>query len=78
MAPDRERGLDDVARRGAASRDAARIAFKDMVQWVMEKTGMGMLDAYQFVSQNALAPIIEMVDPEYTVLVKIEKRRLPR
>jgi acetamidase/formamidase len=58
--------------------DAARIAFKDMVQWVMEKTGMGMLDAYQFVSQNAVAPIIEIVDPLYTVLVKIPKSRLPK
>jgi len=57
--------------------DAARIAFKDMVQWVMEKTGLSMLDAYQFVSQNALAPVIEIVDPLYTVLVKIPKRRLP-
>ena len=51
--------------------DAARIAFKDMVQWVMEKTGLPMLDAYQFVSQNAVAPVIEIVDPLYTVLVKI-------
>jgi acetamidase/formamidase len=58
--------------------DAARIAFKDMVQWVMEKTGMDALDAYQFVSQNAVAPVTEMVDPLYTVLVKIPKSRLPR
>lgn len=58
--------------------DAARIAFKDMVQWVMEVTGMGALDAYQFVSQNALAPVTEMVDPLYTVLVKIPKARLPK
>jgi acetamidase/formamidase len=57
--------------------DAARVAFKDMVEWVRERTGLGEMDAYQFVSQNARAPIIEMVDPEYTVLVKIEKRRLP-
>jgi acetamidase/formamidase len=58
--------------------DAARIAFKDMVQWVMEKTGLSMLDAYQFVSQNAVAPVIEIVDPLYTVLVKIPKSRLPK
>jgi hypothetical protein len=35
------------------------------------------MDAYQFVSQNARAPIVQIVDPNYTVLVKIEKRRLP-
>jgi acetamidase/formamidase len=58
--------------------DAARIAFKDMTAWVREKTGLSEMDAYQFVSQNARAPIVEMVDPQYTVLVKIEKSRLPR
>ena len=58
--------------------DAARIAFKDMVTWVMEKSGLSLLDAYQFVSQNAVAPVIEMVDPLYTVLVKIPKARLPK
>ena len=57
--------------------DAARIAFKDMVSWVREKTGLSEMDAYEFVSQTARAPIVEMVDPQYTVLVKIEKRRLP-
>ena len=58
--------------------DAARIAFKDMVEWVREKTGLSEMDAYQFVSQNAQAPIVEIVDPQYTVLVKIPKSRLPR
>jgi acetamidase/formamidase len=57
--------------------DAARIAFKDMVVWVREKTGLSEMDAYEFVSQTARAPIVEMVDPQYTVLVKIEKSRLP-
>jgi acetamidase/formamidase len=57
--------------------DAARIAYKDMVQWIVEKTGMDVIDAYQFVSQNAVAPVTEMVDPLYTVLVKIAKKRLP-
>ena len=57
--------------------DAARIAFKDMVSWVREKTGMGEMDAYEFVSQNAKAPIVQIVDPEYTVLVKVPKASLP-
>jgi acetamidase/formamidase len=57
--------------------DAARIAFKDMVRWVQEMSGLGELDAYEFVSQNARAPIVQIVDPEYTVLVKIPKGRLP-
>ena len=62
---------------GRPLEDAARVAFKDMVQWVREKTGLAEMDAYQFVSQNARTPIIQIVDPNYTVLVKIPKSRLP-
>jgi acetamidase/formamidase len=62
---------------GRPLEDAARVAFKAMVAWVRGRTGMTDLDAYQFVSQVARAPIIQLVDPEYTVLVKIDKRRVP-
>jgi acetamidase/formamidase len=62
---------------GRPLEDAARVAFKAMVGWVRARSGMTELDAYQFVSQVARAPIIQLVDPEYTVLVKIEKRRVP-
>lgn len=57
--------------------DAARIAYKEMVHWVMDASGLSEMDAYEFVSQNSKAVLVEMVDPEYTVLVKIEKKRLP-
>jgi len=62
---------------GRPLEDAARVAFKAMVGWVRQHGGLGELDAYQFVSQLARATIIQLVDPEYTVLVKIDKRRLP-
>ncbi len=62
---------------GRPLEDAARVAFKAMVGWVRGATGLSELDAYQFVSQNARAPIIQIVDPEYTVLVKLPKSRLP-
>ncbi|MGH7618227.1 MAG: acetamidase/formamidase family protein [Gemmatimonadaceae bacterium] len=62
---------------GRPLEDAARVAFKAMVEWVQHETAVSELDAYQFVSQNARAPIIQLVDPEYTVLVKIAKSRLP-
>jgi acetamidase/formamidase len=62
---------------GRPLEDAARIAFKDMVQWVREKTGLSEMDAYQFVSQNARTPVVQIVDPNYTVLVKIPKKALP-
>jgi acetamidase/formamidase len=62
---------------GRPLEDAARVAFKAMVGWVREGTGLSEIDSYQFVSQNAKAPIVQLVDPEYTVLVKLEKKRLP-
>ncbi|GAC1399833.1 MAG: acetamidase/formamidase family protein [Thermoanaerobaculia bacterium] len=63
---------------GRPLEDAARIAFKEMVRWVGTVSGLSEMDAYEFVPQNAKAPVVEMVDPEYTVMVKIEKKRLPR
>ena len=63
---------------GRPLEDAARVAFKAMVDWVRRQSGMTVLDAYQFVSQNSRAPIIQLVDPEYTVLVKVAKSRVPR
>ena len=30
-----------------------------------------------FPAQNAKAPFIQMMDPEYTVMVKIEKSKVP-
>lgn len=61
---------------GRPLEDAARVAFKAMIGWVREASGMSEIDAYQFVSQFAKAPIIQLVDPEYTVLVKVDKRRV--
>jgi amidase len=63
---------------GRPLEDAARVAFKAMVAWVRQRSGMLELDAYQFVSQLARAPIVQLVDPEYTVLVKIEKKHIGR
>jgi acetamidase/formamidase len=48
-----------------------------MIGWVREQSGMSDMDAYQFVSQNAKAPVIQLVDPEYTMIVKLEKKRVP-
>ena len=61
---------------GRPLEDAARVAFKAMVNWVRHESGLSELDAYQFVSQNSRATIIQIVDPEYTVLVKVARRAL--
>jgi acetamidase/formamidase len=63
---------------GRPLEDAARVAFKSMIGWVRDATGFSEMDAYQFVSQNTKATIIQLVDPEYTVLVKMPKSRVPR
>src|SRR5262245_50344116 len=62
---------------GRPLEDAARVAFKAMVGWVRARSGMTELDAYQFVSQVARAPIVQLVDPEYTVLVKVTRALVP-
>jgi acetamidase/formamidase len=62
---------------GRPLEDAARVAFKAMVNWVRAASGLTEMDAYQFVSQNARAPVIQLVDPEYTMLVTLEKSRVP-
>jgi acetamidase/formamidase len=36
------------------------------------------MDAYQFVSQASLAKVVQIVDPLYTVLVQVPKKRLPK
>jgi acetamidase/formamidase len=63
---------------GRPLEDAARGAFKAMIGWARAKTGMAEADAYQFVSQNTKAMIVQLVDPEYTVLVSMPKSRLPK
>ncbi|MBI3791774.1 MAG: acetamidase/formamidase family protein [Gemmatimonadetes bacterium] len=62
---------------GRPLEDAARVAYKAMVGWVRAQTGMAEMDAYQFTAQNVTAPIVQLVDPEFTVVVKLDKARLP-
>jgi acetamidase/formamidase len=53
--------------------DAFRIAHQQLVRWVAELTGQSELDAYQLVSQTALTPVANVVDPNYTMVAKIPK-----
>ncbi|MGW0229293.1 acetamidase/formamidase family protein [Actinopolymorpha singaporensis] len=57
--------------------DAWRIAQVEMVQWLSELYGLDRMDAYQLLSQTALAPIANVVDTNYSSVVKIPKRLLP-
>jgi acetamidase/formamidase len=62
---------------GRPLEDAARVAFKSMIGWARAHSTLSEMDAYQFVAQNTRATIIQLVDPVYTVLVRMDKRRLP-
>jgi len=58
--------------------DALRIAAVEMVEWLAAEYGFEKWDAYQTVSQLAQMRVANMVDPNYSVVVKIPKRHLPR
>jgi acetamidase/formamidase len=56
--------------------DAFRIAHTEMTRWIQELTGLSAMDAYQLVSQTALTPVANVVDTNYTVVVKVAKAHL--
>lgn len=58
--------------------DALRIAAVEMIEWLVADYGFEKSDAYQFVSQLAEIRVANMVDPNYSVVVKIPKKLIPR
>jgi acetamidase/formamidase len=62
---------------GRPLEDAWRIAQFEMVHWLGELHGLDLMDAYQLVTQIARAPLANVVDPNYSAMVKIAKGLLP-
>jgi len=58
--------------------DALRIAFVELIGWLVADYGFDKAEAYQLVSQVATARVANMVDPNYTVVAKFPKRYLPK
>ena len=56
--------------------DAARLAFRELVNWMVVDYGWSRDDAYMFLSIAAKARIAQIVDPLYTVVAKLSKRYL--
>jgi amidase len=56
--------------------DAARIAYRDLVHWMMEDFGFEMTDAYFLLTQAGRVRLGNMVDPKYTLGASILKRYL--
>jgi acetamidase/formamidase len=57
--------------------DSWRIGNAELVHWVGELYGLHPMDAYQLVSQTAQVPVANVVDANYSVVVKVAKSLLP-
>jgi acetamidase/formamidase len=57
--------------------DAFRIAFVELIDWLVADYGFDKADAYQVLSQLAVVRVANVVDPLYTVVAKFPKRHLP-
>lgn len=58
--------------------DSWRIGQVEMVRWFQELFGLHHMDAYQLLSQITQAPIANVVDANYSVVVKAAKELLPK
>jgi acetamidase/formamidase len=56
--------------------DAARIAYADLVQWMVSKYGFDKWDAYFLLTQAGRVRLGNMVDPAYTIGAGITKEYL--
>ncbi len=57
--------------------DALRIAFTELIGWIHEQYGLSEMDAYELLSKTAEIHLAEMVDPNFVVIAKINKKFLP-
>ena len=57
--------------------DALRIAYVELIDWLVADYGFDKMDAYQVASQAGVVRVANVVDPNYTVVAKFPKRFLP-
>jgi acetamidase/formamidase len=57
--------------------DAWRIGQTELVHWFRELYGLHAMDAYQLLSQITEVPIANVVDANYSAVVKARKSLLP-
>jgi len=58
--------------------DALRIAYVELIEWLVADYGFDKIDAYQIASQAGTVRVANMVDPNYTIVAKFPKSALPR
>ena len=61
---------------GIDSKDAARIAYRELVRWMSADYGFDEIDAYMFLSQAGRIRLGNMVDPKYTMGASVLKKYL--
>jgi acetamidase/formamidase len=57
--------------------DALRISFTELIHWIHDSYGLSEMDAYELLSKVGEIHLDEMVDPNYVVVAKINKKFLP-
>ena len=57
--------------------DAMRIAYVELIEWLVADYGFEKMEAYQIVSQAGVVRVANIVDPNYTVVAKFPKALLP-
>ena len=57
--------------------DALRIAYVELIEWLVADYGFDKMDAFQVASQVGEVRVANVVDPNYTVVAKFPKRLLP-
>jgi amidase len=56
--------------------DAARIAWKELVLWLEDDYGIDRWEGYQLLTQAGRMRVGNMVDPQYSIVARIDKRYL--
>ena len=57
--------------------DAMRIAYVELIEWLVADYGFDKMEAFQVASQVGEVRVANIVDPNYTVVAKFPKRLLP-
>jgi len=57
--------------------DAMRIAYVELIEWLVADYGFDKMEAYQVASQVGVVRVANIVDPHYTVVAKFPKKLLP-
>jgi acetamidase/formamidase len=58
--------------------DALRIAYVELIEWLVADYGFEKMEAFQIASQAGEVRVANVVDPNYTVVAKFPKKLLPK